>query len=139
VVSHLSAARLLGLPLPPLVDARVAITRRPPAPDTGPRAGAGIGVAVHVSDYDDRDVQDVDGVPVAAGARLVLDCSAVVSADPVLAIADKALFRQLTTRERLYDELERRRGQPRLPPHRRWCCGPSPASTTGSSRRHDGG
>jgi hypothetical protein len=115
VVSHLSAARLLGLPLPPLVDARVAITRRPPAPDTGPRAASGIGIALHVSDYDDRDVRDVAGVPVLAGARLVVDCCAVVAPDSALAIADKALFRQLTTRAQLDDEVRRRRGQPGLP------------------------
>ena len=119
VVSHLSGARLLRLPLPPLVDARVAITRRPPAPDTGPRTASGIGVALHISDYDDRDVRHVSGVPVLAGARLVVDCCAVVPPDSALAIADKALFRQLTTRAELEEELGRRRGQPGLPVARR--------------------
>ncbi len=114
VVSHLSGARLLGLPLPPLVDARVSLTRRPPAPRPGPRSCNGIGVAVHVSDYDDADVRYVGGVPVLAGARLVLDCCAVVPPDSALAIADQALFRRITTRERLRDELDRRRGRPGL-------------------------
>ena len=119
VVSHLSAVRLLGLPLPPLVDARVSITRRPPAPDTGPRTASGIGVALHVSDYDDRDIRHVSGVPVLAGARLVVDCCAVLPPDSALAIADKALSRRLTTRARLDEELERRCGRPGLPVARR--------------------
>lgn len=115
VVSHLSGARLLGLPLPPLTDARVSITRRPPAPDTGPRTASGIGVALHISDYDERDIRSVSGVPVLAGARLVVDCCAVAPPDSALAIADKALFRKLTTRAQLEAELARRRGQPGLP------------------------
>lgn len=106
-----SGARLLGLPLPPIVDARVSITRRPPAPDTGPRTASGIGVALHISDDDDRDIRHVSGVPVLAGARLVVDCCAVVPPESALAIADKALFRQITTRPQLNEELERCREQ----------------------------
>jgi hypothetical protein len=93
VVSHLSAVRLLGLPLPPgPPDERVCVTRRPPAPTNDPLRGD-----VHVVDYDDADVLEVGGVPVLAGARLVLDCCDVLAPDSALAVADAALARRLTT------------------------------------------
>ena len=77
VVSHLSAVRLLGLPLPPGgLDPRACITRRGPAPTNDPLLGD-----VHVVDYDDADVLEVAGVPVLAGARLVLDCCDVLAPD----------------------------------------------------------
>jgi hypothetical protein len=68
VVSHASAARLLKLPLPPRVDTRISITRRPPAPTNGPRSGPAGRVAVHLANYDDADITYVDGVPVLTGA-----------------------------------------------------------------------
>ena len=87
VVSHLSAVRLLGLPLPPWrLDPLACITRRGPAPTNDPLLGD-----VHVVDYDDADVVDVAGVPVLAGARLVLDCCDVLAPDSALAVADAAL------------------------------------------------
>ena len=93
VVSHLSAVRLLGLPLPPGgLDPLACITRRGPAPTNDPLLGD-----VHVVDYDDADVLDVAGVPVLAGARLVLDCCDVLAPDSALAVADAALARELTT------------------------------------------
>jgi hypothetical protein len=107
VVSHVSAVRLLRLPLPPgRGEPRACITRRPPAPSNDPLLGD-----VHVSGYDDADVRIVGGPPVLAGARLVLDCCAVLPPDSALAIADAALQRHLTTRQRLAHELERRRGR----------------------------
>ena len=93
VVSHLSAVRLLGLPLPPgCLDPRACITRRAPAPTNDPLLGD-----VHVVGYDDADVLEVAGVPVLAGARLVLDCCDVLAPDSALAVADAALARELTT------------------------------------------
>jgi Transcriptional regulator, AbiEi antitoxin len=115
VVSHVSAARLLGLPLPPRVDPCVSLTRRRPAPTRGPRSAGGIDVAVHLGDYDEADVVQVYGVPVLAGARLVLDCCATMPPDSALAVADTALFRRLTTRDRMQEELLRRRGRPGTP------------------------
>ncbi|HEX5812759.1 MAG TPA: type IV toxin-antitoxin system AbiEi family antitoxin domain-containing protein [Pseudonocardia sp.] len=105
VVSHLSAARLLGLPLPlgPL-DLRACVTRRAPAPTNDPLEGD-----VHVVDYDDADVLDVAGVPVLARARLVLDCCDVLPPDSALAVADAALARNLTTSTALDTALRRRR------------------------------
>jgi len=105
VVSHLSAVRLLGLPLPPgRLDDRACVTRRPPAPSNDPLSGD-----VHVLDYSEDDVVDVAGVPVLAGARLVLDCCDVLPAESALAIADAALARHLTTTNALGRCLRRRR------------------------------
>lgn len=110
VVSHVSAVRLLGLPLPPRVDGRVSITRRAPAPSNDPAWGD-----VHVDDYDDADVIEVDGVALLAGSRLVLDCCAVLSPDSALAVADAALARRITTVEGLRRSLRERAGRPGLP------------------------
>jgi hypothetical protein len=108
VVSHLSAARLLGLPLPPgKLDKRVVITRRPPVASNDPLEGD-----VHIVEYDEADVRDVDGVPVLAGARLVVDCCGSVPPDSALAIADAALARELTTMASLRAELRLRRDRP---------------------------
>lgn len=113
VVSHTSAARVLGLPLPPRVDPRVTLTRRPPAPTSGPRSSTTVEVGVHLAHYDDADVVLVDGVSVLAGARLVLDCCDAMPPDSALAVADAALGRGITSLARLWAELEHRRGRPR--------------------------
>jgi hypothetical protein len=63
----------------------VRLTRRPPAPSNDPLLGD-----VHVREYSDAYVQDVHGVPVLGGARLVLDCCETVPPDSALAIADAA-------------------------------------------------
>jgi Transcriptional regulator, AbiEi antitoxin len=110
VISHLSAARLLGLPLPPgTPDPRSCITRRRPAPSNDPLLGD-----VHVLDYDDADVVDVAGVPVLGGARLVLDCCDVLPPDSALAVADAALARNLTSARALRAALRARRVRPEV-------------------------
>lgn len=104
VVSHVSALRLLGLPLPPgRLEPRACITRRAPAPTNDPLLGD-----VHVVDYDEADIVDVAGVPVLAGARLVLDCCDVLAPDSALAVADAALARGITTSDALKVTLRRR-------------------------------
>jgi hypothetical protein len=93
VVSHLSAARLLGLPLPPgRSDPRAVITRRAPAPSNDPVLGG-----VHVRDDDEVDVIEVGGVAVLAGARVVLDCGDVLAPESALAVGDAALARRITS------------------------------------------
>lgn len=105
VVSHLSAARLLGLPLPPgRLDQRVCVTRRLPAPSNDPLLGD-----VHLLDYDEADVREVAGVPVLAGARLVLDCCDVLPPESALAVADATLARRLTSTAGLRAALRARR------------------------------
>ncbi|OLT06965.1 hypothetical protein BJF90_15415 [Pseudonocardia sp. CNS-004] len=67
---------------------------------------------MHIADYDDTDLRHVDGVPVLAGARLVLDCCDAMPPDSALAVADAALTLGLTGPEQLRAELRRRRGRP---------------------------
>ncbi len=111
VVSHTSAARLLGIPVPPDGgSSRACVTRRPPASSNDPLLGD-----VHVTDYDDADVVLVDGVPVLGGARLVLDCCAVMPPDSALAVADAVLLRGMATPDDLGFELHRRVRQPGAP------------------------
>ena len=81
-----------------------------PAPTNDPLLGD-----VHVVDYDDADVLEVAGVPVLAGARLVLDCCDVLAPDSALAVADAALARRLTTPADLRAALRRRRTRLRPP------------------------
>jgi hypothetical protein len=81
-------------------------TRAPPS--RGGRPAPLVG-DVHVLDYDDADVLDVAGVPVLAGARLVLDCCDVLPPDSALAVADAALAHQLTSVPRLTAERRGRR------------------------------
>lgn len=106
-MSHLSAARLLRLPLAPGAPGDVMITRPPPAPANR----LGPGTRIHVARFDGDDVQDVGGVPVLGGARLVLDCCTATDPGSALAIADAALRRGITTLDQLRGELERRRGR----------------------------
>ncbi|MBC8094046.1 MAG: type IV toxin-antitoxin system AbiEi family antitoxin domain-containing protein, partial [Pseudonocardia sp.] len=102
VISHVSAARLLRLPLPPGPPAgRISITRRPPASFNDPLGGD-----VHVRDYMESDVRRIGGVPLLGGARLVLDCCAVLPPDSALAVADACLRRKMTTPDGLRDAAE---------------------------------
>ena len=108
VASHTTAARLLGLPLPPGAGHEVELTRGPPARSNR----IGTAARVHVAEFCPAQVRGVCGVPVLAGARLVLDCCAALSPPDALAVADAALRRGLTTPSELRRELDRRRGRP---------------------------
>lgn len=107
-ISHTSALRLLGLPLPPHCPTHVVITRRPPAPANRLRGDT----SVHVAGYDGRDVVEVAGVPVLSGARLVADSCAVLEPDSALAVADAALRAGWVSADALRTEVARRRGRP---------------------------
>jgi hypothetical protein len=108
VVSHTSAARLLDLPLPPRTGDEVILTRRPPA-QSGRIGRSG---RVLIARFDDADVLDLQGVPVLAGARMVLDCCSLLPADAALAIADAAVRGRYTELLELAGELAKRRGRP---------------------------
>jgi hypothetical protein len=107
-ISHTSAARLLDLPLPPGTPDELVLTRRPPARTNrfGPRT------RVHALGFTDAEVQDVRGVPVLGGARMVLDCCTVLDPPDALAIADAALHRNVVTPAGLGAELRRWPGRP---------------------------
>ncbi len=107
VVSHVSGARILGLPTPyGDVGDEVELTRRPPRHGNAPT-----GARIHVSDYDDADVVLVDGVPVLGGARLALDCASTLQPPDGLAVADALLRREMVTRQQLADARIREHGR----------------------------
>ena len=107
-VSHTTAARLWGLPLPPGASTEVVLTRRPPARSNG----LGGATRVHVAEFSAAEVHDLHGVPVLGGARLVLDCCSTLRPPDALAVADAALRRNLTTGPELQSELRGWAGRP---------------------------
>jgi len=56
---------------------------------------------------DDRDVTEIDGVPVTSATRTVLDLAAVVAEEHLIRVTDDMLRRSLTSIEKLGKELER--------------------------------
>lgn len=101
VVSHASAAALHGLPLWGVPLQRVHITRHPPA-----RSDEGARLRSHVARLDDEDVVPVEDLLVTDPARTVVDLARQLPFAPALAVADAALFAELTTAERLRSTLE---------------------------------
>lgn len=86
VVSHQSAAVLLGLPLWRVRLDRVHITRRPPA-----SSDVGRYLRSHVARLSDDDVVDVGGVAVTSPVRTLLDLARVLPFEPSVALLDAAL------------------------------------------------
>jgi very-short-patch-repair endonuclease len=56
---------------------------------------------------DDRDVTEIDGIPVTSATRTVLDLAAVLDDDHLIRMLDDFLRRHLTSIEKLGKELER--------------------------------
>jgi very-short-patch-repair endonuclease len=56
---------------------------------------------------DDRDVTEIDGIPVTSATRTVLDLAAVLDDDHLIRVLDDMLRRRLTSIEKLGKELER--------------------------------
>jgi hypothetical protein len=102
VVSHQSAAVLLGLPLWNAPLDKVHITRRPPASSqtTGP-------LRCHVARLGDDEVTAVGGVQVTDVARTVLDLARSLPFEAAVVAVDAALHEGLLPRElierRLFD------------------------------------
>jgi len=112
-VSHLSAAALLGLPLPLGAPGPVHLTRLKAchrsrqAPD---------GVVIHHADSSITPVVEHLGVRVTAVERTVADCLRTVPLTASVPITDAALHRRLATGPQLADYLEVQRrwtGMPR--------------------------
>lgn len=96
VVSHQSAAVLLGLPLWGAPLDRVHITRSPPASSqvTGP-------LRCHVARLRDDEITSVGGLLVTDVARTVLDLARSLPFEPGVVTLDAALHEGLLTRENL--------------------------------------
>jgi hypothetical protein len=102
VVSHQSAAVLLGLPLWGVRLGDVHVTRRPPAwNDSRGR------LRVHVARLRDDEVCSVDGVPVTEPVRTALDLARSLPFEAAVVVLDAALhqrrFSSEELRERLFD------------------------------------
>ncbi|MGY1633656.1 hypothetical protein ACI784_18290 [Geodermatophilus sp. SYSU D01186] len=99
VVSHQSAAVLLGLPLWATPLDRVHVSRRPPA-----SSEVGRYLRCHVVRLPDEDVVSVGGVAVTHPARTVLDLARTLPFEPAVVALDAALRLRLVQ----WHELERR-------------------------------
>jgi hypothetical protein len=102
VVSHQSAAVLLGLPLWDVALDRVHVTRRPPAwNDTSAR------LCCHVAGLRDDEVVEVDGLTVTSPIRTALDLARSLPREAAVVTLDASLRRGLLTadhlRARLFD------------------------------------
>lgn len=96
VVSHISAARLLRMPVPDMPQERVHVSRHQ-------RAGgfSRANVHCHATTLAGPDVQMIDGVLVTSAARTVVDCACLLDLDAAVCLADDALHRKLTTEDEL--------------------------------------
>lgn len=86
VVSHVSAAVLLGLPVWGLPLERVHVTR-----DRTSGARVGRDVHLHAAALDPDEITMVDGIVVTTPARAVLDVARSAAFEPAVVVADAAL------------------------------------------------
>jgi hypothetical protein len=100
VVSHQSAALLLGLPLWGVRLDQVHVTRRPPA--SSQTAGL---VRSHVARLRDDEVTMVGDVPVTDMARTALDLARSLPFEPAVVLLDAALHSHAVAREVLEQRL----------------------------------
>jgi hypothetical protein len=101
VVSHQSAAVLLGMPLWNVDLRQVHVTRRPPA-----SSEVGRHLRCHVARLADEEVVTVDGVPVTSPARTALDLARILPTEPAVVVLDAALRLRLVHRLELDRVLE---------------------------------
>ena len=108
VVSHTSAAVMLGLPLWGPHPGLVQITRRP-----GSTVTRSACLLVHAAALDESlDLTDVAGVTVTNATRTVVDMGRTLPFEQAVVAADGALQMGMTTRELLLDAVERVSGTP---------------------------
>lgn len=107
VVSNVSAAALLGLPLWGLDLTRVHVTRTR-------RHGGHVArqLHVHTADLDPAETVLIDDMAVTSPARTVTDIARRAPFEAAVAVADAALYRKLVTPSDLTGSLERARGRP---------------------------
>ncbi len=101
VFSHISAALVHKLPVPVTNAGAVHVTRNPPA-----KAHRGPLVHAHAAALAEADVVELDGWLVTSIDRTIADLARVLSFEDGVVVADAALHRQLTTKERLTEQLK---------------------------------
>lgn len=112
-VSHLSAAALLGLPMPLGPPGPVHLTRLTECHRSRP---ARRGVVIHHADSSLTPVTSVGALTVTTVERTVADCLRTLPLTAAVPIIDAALFRGLTSEQQVRDYLEVQRrwvGMPR--------------------------
>lgn len=114
VVSHASAAALLGLPVPPASLRRVQVTRRRP---NGGRRGSA--VHLHVAPLDESEIIDIGGMAVTSVRRTIIDLGRSETFASAVVATDAALHARLVHGAALEDGLARCSGWPGAPAARR--------------------
>jgi hypothetical protein len=107
VVSHTSAAAMLGLPTWGLDLSTVHVTR-PPGVSTRTEAG----VWHHSARLSDDQVIEIDGMTITHPARTVVDTARVTDFEPSVVVADAALRADLTTNRELLETVDHMRDWP---------------------------
>ncbi|WP_214466646.1 hypothetical protein [Microbacterium flavescens] len=104
--SHLTAARLLRLPLPRFDSADSAGTIDVTVP-RGTRAPRRTGVVAHQRELEEHDVFVRGGLRITSPARTFLDLATVLTLDGLVAVGDRIIARRspLATRARLEQRL----------------------------------
>ncbi len=107
VVSHTSAAVLLGIPLWSTHLGIVHVTRARAA--NGGRSGS---LLCHTATLSQNDITVIDGIQVTSAARTIADLARMLTFDQAIVAADGALYQKLTTREKLMKAAEEMAGVP---------------------------
>lgn len=105
VVSHCSAAVILGIPLWSTSLATVHFTRPPTA-----RNGRSASMLIHACVIDPAETVVINGIVVTDAARTIADLARTLPFEQAVVAADGALQQGLTTREQLLAAAERTRG-----------------------------
>lgn len=108
--SHLTAARMWGLPLPPWAEADERIHVSYPNGRRAPRVPGVIGHHLVVAA---AELTVIDGMPVTTPARTWCDLSTILSLEDLVAVGDRLIWRDdpLTTIEELQDMARRYPGR----------------------------
>ena len=107
VVSHTSAAVLLGIPLWSTHLDLVHVTR--PQPANGGRSGS---LLCHTAAIADDEIAEVDGIRITTPARTIADLARLLPFEQAVVAADGALHKKLMTAAQLVEAANAIRGAP---------------------------
>jgi hypothetical protein len=117
VVSHVTAARLHGLPVPAFwVPSELVDVTLPASATRWQRSG----VRLHFRAFDDGDVVEIGGLRVTSVQRTLRDCGELLARVPFVCLVDSALFQRLLVPDELSHLIERLRH--RRVAAARWAC-----------------